>query len=121
MINLEDELKNALRRLEPPEDFAERTLLKISEANEALPRARFRFFPMRAPRWAFAVIALLLLAVAGAGAYRQAALEEERRRGEEAKEQLMLALRIAAGKLQIVQARVHQADAYWEYQEEEGD
>jgi len=111
MKRLEDELKNALRRQEPPEGFANRTLLKISESR---PRTRFSLFHGCGLRWAFAGIVLLLLA-AGAGAYYQA--REEQRRGKEAKEQLMLALRIAGGKLQIVQARVWQTNLNYQEQE----
>ena len=125
MKRLEDELKNALRRQEPPEDLMERTLLKINkihEDREDRPRTQFSLFPGWKLRWTFAAIVFLLLIAAGTDAYRQAALEEERRRGEEAKEQLMLALRITGDKLQIVQTRVHQMNANWDYQEgEEGD
>lgn len=121
MKRLEDELKNALRRVEPPEDFASRTLLKI---NETPQRTRFSLFYGQRLRWAFAAGIVLLLLAAGAGTYRHVREErrafEERRRGEEAKEQLMLALSIAAEKLQFVQTRVRQIN--WNYQvQEEGD
>jgi len=112
MKRLEDELKNALRRIDPPEDFTARTLLKINNESQ---RTRFSFFPAWSLHWAFAAVAFLLLVV-GLSAQQHRAREEQRR-GEEAKEQLMLALRIAGGKLQIVQAKVQQMN--WNYQEDE--
>ncbi len=101
MSRLEDELKNALRREEPPAGFAERVLTRA-----AAPKRRWSFtglFGTRGVRWALA--GALTLVLAGAGLeYRQH--EEERARGEAARAQLMLALRITGTKLQFAQAKV---------------
>ena len=95
MDHLEDELRRALSRVEPPEGFAHRVL--AATAKPAAP-----WFRSPASRWAMAAAACLLLA-AGAAQYRQQRIEA---RGETAKAQLMLALRITGGKLQEVRAKV---------------
>jgi hypothetical protein len=102
MKHLEDELRKALRRKQPPEGFAERVLSKT----EATPRSLgFNVFARHSLRWALAgVICFLLLAVGIR--YRQA--KEEYARGEAAKTQLMLALRITADKLQFAQLKIQQ-------------
>ena len=102
MNRLEDELRNAMKRIEPPEDFAQRTLARVAAARQ---QARRSIFMQPAFRWAVAGAMCLLLAAAGIE-YRQT--KQEQARGEAAKAQLMTALRITAGKLQLAQARVRQ-------------
>lgn len=99
MSRLEDELREALRRREPPAGFAERVL----------GRARARATGRRRPpllqwRWLAAAAALVVLA---AGLHL---MEERRRRqeGERAKEQVMLALRLTGAKLRLAEQRVQQ-------------
>jgi hypothetical protein len=80
---LEEELKQALARKEPAADFD----------------ARVRRRTVRtAPRWLAAAAAVIVLA-GGAGMYR-------RHQGEQAKEQLMQAMRITGEKLNQVQGHV---------------
>jgi len=86
---LDDELKRAFERQEPPPDFAARTIA----------RAR-RGSGLALPRWAVAAAAALVIAGAGYG-YR-------RRQGEEAKQQVLLAFRIAATKVNHIQMQVIQ-------------
>ena len=89
---LDDELKRAFERQEPSADFAARTI--------ALARRRRG---LALPRW----VAAAALVIAGAGyGYRW-------RQGEAAKQQVLLAFRIAATKvnhiqMQVVQMRVVQ-------------
>jgi hypothetical protein len=87
---LEEELKSALSRKEPDEGFDERVLAAARRPRVvAMPR-----------RWLAAAAAVIVIAGAGAGeAYR-------RHRGQEAKEQVMLAMRITGQKLHVVQARI---------------
>lgn len=84
-MNLEDELRAALRRTEPPADFTARVLA-------ARPAVK------QWPRWVAALAASILLAV-GTFEYRQY-------QGERAKSQVMLAVRIAASKLNKAQKRI---------------
>lgn len=83
--DLELQLRAALSRKEPPPGFAQRTL-----ALAALRR------PVRA--WvSLALAAALLISFAAAGVHRV-----RERRAQEAKQQLMLALRITSEKLAVV-------------------
>jgi hypothetical protein len=80
-MNLEEELKLALQRKEPHPGFRERVL-----AATRRPRHAYRNI---------AAAALLTLLLGGTTAH----FIEERREGERAKEQVLLALRITSHKL----------------------
>jgi len=80
---LEQELREALRRQEPSPDFLER------------PR-RAHVLPMR--RW-MAAAAVVLAAIGAGGAMREY-------QGHVAKERVLLAVRIAGGKMNRIQAQV---------------
>ncbi len=99
MSRLEDELRNALRREQPPAGFAERVL-----ARAAQPRRTFwDFLRLPAFRWAMAGALCLIFVIAGLEYQQQ---RQERLRGEAAKAQLMQALRITGSKLQFANRRV---------------
>ena len=102
MKHLENELRNALRREEPPEGFAERVLAQATETKQISP---INVFARAGFRWALAGALCLLLAVAGVEYWQR---KQEKAQGEAAKAQLMLALRITANKLQLAQERIHQ-------------
>jgi len=97
MSRFEDELRQALRRREPPAGFAERVLARV-RARQRQPRRP----SLLHWRWLAPVAALLVLAV---GLHF---LEERRRRqeGERAKQQVLLALKLAGSKLRLAQERV---------------
>lgn len=110
---LEQELRKALRPVEPREGFAERVMARVaaSEREEAA-RGRSRWwsdlFQSRGVRWA--LTGALCISIASGGVYYRH--EQERRAaGEQAKEQLMLALRLTASKLQIAQSEVSQINS----------
>jgi hypothetical protein len=88
MREFEDELRSALRRQEPPPDFADRVLA----------RARSKGAPRRLS-WVAAAIAAGLLLSLGGFEYRQY-------EGREAKRELLLALEIAGSKLSIAQEKI---------------
>jgi hypothetical protein len=93
---LEQELKHALDRKDPSTDFAER--VTAAAAGGAVPARR----PVRVlPRWLPIAAAVLLIAGSGA-AYRH-------HQGTLAKDRVMLAMRITAGKLNHIQAHVREA------------
>lgn len=99
-MNFEQELKNALTRKEPAKGFAERVIrqsrLNEAESFEQRPRPAVRP-PARLRQWAsLAVAASLLCGVFGVVRY------EEYQKGQRAKQQLMLALRITARTLDNV-------------------
>jgi hypothetical protein len=95
MSRLDDELKSAMRREEPPPGFADRVLARV-EAKR----------PVR-PWWAAAIAATVLLA-AGVEFEHQRRLRAE---GEQAKEQVMLALQITGSKLQIIKEKLNAIDS----------
>jgi hypothetical protein len=92
MASLEDELRSALRRREPSPDFTERVLARVSAAP-------VRRAPQPWVRWVAAMAATLVLLAAGGLEYRHY-------RGERAKEQVLLAVRIAGSKLNKAQKKV---------------
>ena len=102
MSRLEKKLRDVLKREEPPAGFAERVLARTIEVKQ---NARASILAWRGLRWGLAGALCLALAMAGIG-YRQA--QEERARSEAAKEQLLLALKIAGDQLQFVWSKVAQ-------------
>lgn len=105
---LEQELKKALRRTDPPAGFAERVLARAAkEETKRVPeRRRFHWFGMSGLR--LAVTCALCLIVAASGLMYQ---HERHEQGEQAKEQLMLALRITSSKLELANQGIRQINS----------
>jgi len=125
----EDDLREALKRKDPGEDFTQRVMARISQGETAgrseAPAKKsngsfFAWWTLR-PAWTFAVVTLLLLAFAFGGyeyseyrhreemraaqeKQRQLQLEAEKNReeAERARDQAILALKIARSKLNHV-------------------
>jgi hypothetical protein len=118
MTRFDDELKNALRRQEPPDGFADRVLARAAEQSSRQIRRTWRdswlrafaqpLAPANLIRWA-AVVVVAVALTAGGVHYRN--LQRERAQGEAAKARLLLALRIAGSKLQLAKARVGQINS----------
>lgn len=105
MSPFEDQLREALRREEPPAGFAERVIA----LTEKRPTWRERFLaPPLTPRLAFATLAVAALIVGGVQ-YQQRQRAVELARAEQAKQQVMTAMRIAGSKLNYVQ---HKLDSF---------
>jgi len=95
-MNIDDTLRQALARKSPPPGFTERVMAAIDAESRRPARSR-------AHAWRqWAVAAGLLIAIGGGATARYI---EQRREGERAKEQVLLALRITSAKLQ--DAREH--------------
>ena len=103
---LEDALRNALRREDAPEGFALKVLARVVQQNSAAleaPRTSWlNILSQPALRWA-AVAAITICLVVGGTYYRN--LQRQRAEGKAAKQQLMLALRIAGSKLQLAKEK----------------
>ena len=94
-MNLEDALRRALRRESPAPGFASRVMQRI-EREEA---------PKRRP-WLRTVAASLTLTVLIGGGMVYEDHRREMEKGEHAKEQVLLALRIAGEKVRYAQTEV---------------
>ena len=107
MDRLEDALREALRRKAPPEGFAERVLARQTVPTpKPGPWEAFRlWFQLPSSRWV-AAAALTVVLLAG---YQYTAERRRRAQGEAAKEQVLMALRITAEKLEYTRAKVEQA------------
>jgi hypothetical protein len=104
--HFEDQLRQVLRRKEPPPGFADQVMARLPAVQ---PERRVE--PVRRPglmerlgrpfawKWLAAAAACLMM-VAGIDRY------QDQRRGIEAREQLLLALRITEQKLAVVENKV---------------
>ncbi len=104
-MSLENDLRQALRRVPAPEGFAERVLARVGRPGFS-PAAGLK---SGLPRWRAAVAATLLLgAILGGWGVHET---RQRREGERAREQVLLALRIAGTQVARAQheARDHMA------------
>ena len=98
-MNLEEELKAALRREDPSPGFARRVTAQALSSSK--PKAVSIFQPFRIPRMirAAAVAAMLVIGVTGVSEYRE-------RKAEHAAREAVMALRIAAEKLNMTRDKV---------------
>ena len=99
MNQFEDELKRALARRQPPEDFTARVLAAAQREAEKDRRNDWRawFRLRRGPLWAFALVAAMLLLLTGDAVYQH---RTRIAKGQDAKRQLLLAMRITGRELQ---------------------
>jgi hypothetical protein len=105
MNQFENEVRESLRRRNPPKGFAERTLARIREAEVLKTPSRWNqlrsVLSSRGWRWA-AVTSVLVLSV-GLFTYSERARRLE---GERAKEEVLFALRLTGSKLREIQEHV---------------
>ena len=111
MTDINDELRHALRRVEPPAGFAEGVLQRVvgGDASTGEPGGGAA---RRAPGqtiFGWAAAAVLVLTVTGGAWYRSELRRQAQ--GEEAKRQVLVSLRMAGSKLQFVQSKVNQRGA----------
>ena len=92
MMDFENDLREELKRREPPRDLTSGVMARI--ARDARPQPRFAWRPL------VAIAAAVVVMFGGLEQYQQY------RKGQEAKQQLMLALEITAQKLAAAQEKV---------------
>ena len=106
---LEEALRNAVRREDAPDGFVLKVLARAeqqnSAANDAQRTSWLSIFSQPVLRWS-AVAAVTIAMAIGTIYYRN--LQRQRAEGEAAKQQLMLALRIAGRKLQLAKEKVNE-------------
>lgn len=108
MDSFERDLAKALRRREPPVDLSARVWARITREQE---RGAWWRVVLAGYAWRWAVAAVLLVAVVGTPFAYVQRQERQRAAGEAARQQVLLALRIAGSKMQIAQREVQQVSA----------
>ncbi len=109
-VDLENDLKNALRRENVPDGFADRVLARVANQS-ASPKAGVHnsWLDLSARplvRWA-AVAAVSAGMIFGVHVHN---VRRQQAEGEAAKERLILALRIAGSKLQLAKSKVNEVN-----------
>jgi hypothetical protein len=105
----EDDLRSALERKDPGEGFTRRVMARIDQAGEKVsPAGRLRtwFLQLWWPLRVRTAVAAVLVAGLAFGAWLGVAHYRQLREGEMAKQQAVLALRIATAKFNHVLQRV---------------
>lgn len=97
---LEDDLRAALRPVDPPEGFEQRVMARLDSGGGPVRRPAARAFSS----WAAAAAGLAFASVAGIAVYNH---QQEQRRGLEARDQLVLALQITGKKLDAVRTQIN--------------
>ena len=95
MSRVDDELKIALRRQDPPPGFAGRVMAKAESRTPAR-------------RWWVGAIAAGLLLAGGVEFERERRVQAQ---GELARQEVILALRITSTKLQFIKEKIHAIDS----------
>lgn len=104
-MTMDEELRRALCRVEPPAGFADRVLQRASTKPPQAAKPEVTMAPLR---WAIA--ATLVAALSGGAWYRAEERRRERHEGEEAKRQVLLSLNIAGTKLRSVQLQINHGE-----------
>jgi hypothetical protein len=114
MMHLEDDLKHALARKSAPDGFAARVMSRIDAEASSSPAIGVDARPSPGfsgrSRFTRAIAAgLLITAVAGGWAAQRAI---ERREGERAREEVLVALHIASSKVRNAQQHIHEIGSH---------
>ncbi len=96
---LEDDLKAALRPVDPPEGFEQRVMARLNGDGSTVRRSF-------SSAWKAAAAGLAFASVAGIAVYNHKQ-QQEQRRGLEARDQLILALQITGKKLDAVRTQIN--------------
>ena len=113
-MNLDDELRLALKRTEPAVGFTERVLARVESNDDSHGRPRVGLWKrllsrlsIPAARWATAVVVLGLIAGSIIAITEiRAERQREAAQADAAKAQLMLALSVASEKVNVAQRKV---------------
>jgi len=106
MTPFERQLKKALERREPSDGFTDRVLMRVHQQDRIDPSLRNGFL-QRVRSWRLIPVLAGALIITGGIAVQR---HEREARGEAAKRQLMLAMRIAGSKLHDAQMAVREAE-----------
>ena len=107
-MHLEDDLKRALARKSAPDGLAMRVMQRI-DAGEGAGAPQGGARPRRLGSWRAIAAGVLLTAIAGGWAAQKAI---ERREGEIARREVLVALHIASAKVRTAQQHVHEIGSH---------
>lgn len=112
MRDMEHDLRRALRREDPPPNFAQRLMARVEQENtsgakqEHAHASGIRRLTL-SPIWRWAAVGVTAVAlVVGATEYRAHERAKEEAEARAAKRQVMLALRITGSKLRLAKQKV---------------
>src|SRR3954447_12439062 len=108
MTPFEKRLKQALTRQNPSQSFNARVLTALEERRARNSRGVRRWWTRWAHSWQFAPALAALLALSVGAIYEE---HQRSARGEAPKQKLLVAMRVAATKLQEARDRVSNAEA----------
>lgn len=108
MTRFEEQLKEALARQDPPEDFNARVLAAVEEERVRSSTGVWRWWARWAHSWQVAPALAALLVLSLGAIYHE---HERTARGEAAKEKLLIAMRVAGAKLHEARDRVSRVQA----------
>ncbi|HUJ20578.1 MAG TPA: hypothetical protein VLX58_03605 [Bryobacteraceae bacterium] len=108
MSHLEEDLRMALRRKEPPPDFAGRVMARVQGRKPAPRRGWWEALAVliQPPRIQWVALSLVISILVPAVSVHYHREQRLRAEGERAKEQLLFAVRVTGNKLQHVRKRV---------------
>ena len=107
MNRLEEELRNSLARKEAPTGFAERVTGRMSARASREQRGWGKWLSLfQLPKVAWAAVGVVACLTVTIGIVQYRGYQKTRAQGELAKNQLMLALKIAGTKLSFAQRKV---------------
>jgi len=108
MTPFEEQVKRAMARQNPLPDFTGRVLAAVDAAHVQRPRAGWRRWARWVHNWRVAPVLAALLIMSGGVVHQE---RQRAARGEEVKEKLLVAMRIAGVKLQQARHRVFEVEA----------
>ena len=108
LTRFEEQLKEALARQDPPEDFNARVLAAVEEGRVRSSTGVWRWWARWAHSWQVAPALAALLVLSLGVIYQE---HQRMARGEAAKEKLLIAMRVAGAKLHEARDRVSRVQA----------
>jgi hypothetical protein len=108
MTRFEEQLKEALARQDPPDDFNAGVLAAIEKGRVRSSTGVWRWWVRWAHSWQVAPALAVLLVLSLGAIYHE---QQRMARGEAAKEKLLIAMRIAGAKLHEARDRVSKVQA----------
>ncbi len=100
----EDDLRRALERRDAPEGFAARVMARLGEPERVEAPVHVGLFAR--PWWRMATVAASLAVLLTGGLMQYEHQRRERMEAEAARDQLLTALQLTAGKLKLTRARI---------------